>query len=261
MENFGLRVGLDTDVSEIGAFGRAVGAATTLQCALRVFLGELDLHSSSSEFGLRREEEHAWFWRAGLPGLRCDPIEQYALGLMIQIVRLAAGPRWVPDRIALQAAELPGEGAAESLAASRIQGRAARTAIRLPAELLARPLRGEAVDVNGELSRLRSDAAEDDLAGSLRQAILPLLPDGSPGLVWAADAVNSSPRTLKRRLRELGLTWSGLVEQARFDRARELLETSDLRLGDVARRVGYADPANFSRAFRRWTGVAPSAYR
>ncbi|MBW2243032.1 MAG: helix-turn-helix domain-containing protein [Deltaproteobacteria bacterium] len=52
-----------------------------------------------------------------------------------------------------------------------------------------------------------------------------------------------------------------MVDQTRFDTARRLLETTDFKLGDVAREVGYSEPANFSRAFQRWAGVAPSRYR
>jgi transcriptional regulator GlxA family with amidase domain len=87
-----------------------------------------------------------------------------------------------------------------------------------------------------------------------------VLADGASGLQWAADVANTSPRTLRRRLRNAGLSWSGLVEQTRFDTARRLLEGSDLELRHIARQVGYADPANFNRAFRRWTGLAPSHY-
>ena len=257
IEDFGLRVGLDTDVASIGAFGRALRAATTLGHALEVFLAELNLHSTSSVFGVRKAGEFVWFWRAGLPGIRSDAVEQYAAGLMIQIVRLAAGSHWLPDRIALQASRVP----VELLAAARIDSGAPQTAIRLPGALLAQSLRLAAPDTDDDLSLLRGATAEPDLVGSLRQAIAPVLADGPPGLQWAAEAVNTSERTLKRRLRELGLSWSGLVGQSRFDAARELLANSDLSLGNVGRQVGYSDPANFSRAFRRWTGVPPSRYR
>jgi AraC-like DNA-binding protein len=280
--DFGLRVGLETDVAEIGAFGRALRAAATLRQALETFLSELNAHSSSAAFGLRpggrlesrltRSQpqasevrqlagESVWFWRQGIPGFECEPVEQYVLGFVVQILRLAAGARWAPDRILLQAGGLPGELAAETFAETRIQLRAPVTAVRFPASLLSLPLRSPAPDASGALERLRSDAPAEDLAGALRQALESVLPDRLPDMQWAADVANTSPRTLRRRLRELGLSWSDLVEQTRFDTARHLLETSDLKLRAVAREVGYSDPANFSRAFRRWTGVAPSGYR
>jgi transcriptional regulator GlxA family with amidase domain len=46
-----------------------------------------------------------------------------------------------------------------------------------------------------------------------------------------------------------------------MERARELLENTELQIGEVANRVGFASPSHFSQQFRRITGVAPSALR
>jgi AraC-like DNA-binding protein len=100
-----------------------------------------------------------------------------------------------------------------------------------------------------------------DLPGSLRLAIAAVMHEATPSLDWAADVAGVSSRTLRRRLDAIGLSWSGLIAQTRFNTARRLLETNDLEIRDVAREVGYSDPANFTRAFRRWTGESPSAYR
>jgi len=261
IEDFGLRVGLGTDVSEIGAFGRTLRAAATLRQALDCFLKDLNLHSSSSVFGLDPDGDSVWFWRRGIPGFHSDPIEQYALGLMLEIVRMAGGPAWAPDRVLLQGRGLPGDLAAETFGETSLQPASPVTALRFPASLLSarhRPWLGPA---GARPEPNRSSVAAPDLVGSLRQALEPMLHSGAPDLHWAALAANTSPRTLRRRLRELGVTWSGLVEQTRFDTARRLLGSTDLRVAEVAREVGYADPANFTRAFRRWTGLAPRDYR
>jgi AraC-like DNA-binding protein len=51
------------------------------------------------------------------------------------------------------------------------------------------------------------------------------------------------------------------LDQARFEVAAELIEFSDRQLTDVGFEVGYSDPAHFTRAFRRWAGMAPRQYR
>jgi two-component system response regulator YesN len=51
------------------------------------------------------------------------------------------------------------------------------------------------------------------------------------------------------------------VLQKRMERARELLRDPDIRIQDVARRVGYADNNYFSKAFRSYYGISPSAWR
>jgi transcriptional regulator GlxA family with amidase domain len=71
-----------------------------------------------------------------------------------------------------------------------------------------------------------------------------------------------SSRTLLRRFRaETGTTPLGHLQHARVRRAQRLLETSDLAIGQVCTRVGYADPATFGRLFRRHAGMTPAEYR
>ncbi len=84
---------------------------------------------------------------------------------------------------------------------------------------------------------------------------------GARSLEDVAARMHISPRTLKRKLGEHGVTYSSLVESDRRERALLLLRTTDLSLGELADRVGYSDVANFTRAFRRWTGRTPARYR
>ncbi len=76
-----------------------------------------------------------------------------------------------------------------------------------------------------------------------------------------AQALRVSPRTLRRRLAEAKVSFSELLDQVRRDRALLLLRSVELSTKEVAERVGYSDVANFMRAFRRWTGRTPAAYR
>jgi AraC-like DNA-binding protein len=84
---------------------------------------------------------------------------------------------------------------------------------------------------------------------------------GFLGLEDVARRLATSPRTLKRRLAMEGTTFSELLDELRRVRALELVREPELSLEEIADRLGYSDVANFSRAFRRWTNVAPGAYR
>lgn len=70
-----------------------------------------------------------------------------------------------------------------------------------------------------------------------------------------------SGRTLQRKLREAGVSFSSLRDQVRSQLAPELIRRCDLTIDDVAARLGYAERSNFTHAFSRWTGMTPGAFR
>jgi AraC-like DNA-binding protein len=116
--------------------------------------------------------------------------------------------------------------------------------------------------------RMATERCEDELrilgldaAIEQRTLHIVLRHDGPLPFDKAAAALGFSPRTFKRRLAEAGITFSELVEKARRERALLLLRSPLLPLDDVAERLGYSTVSNLVRAFRRWTGMTPSAYR
>jgi AraC-like DNA-binding protein len=68
-------------------------------------------------------------------------------------------------------------------------------------------------------------------------------------------------RTFQRRLGEHNLVFRGLVLRTRLERAIELLRETDAPMTQIATALGYASPANFSRAVRHMCGVSPRALR
>jgi AraC-like DNA-binding protein len=76
-----------------------------------------------------------------------------------------------------------------------------------------------------------------------------------------AKLVHMSTRTLKRKLAALGTSYSAILDETRRQRALLLLEDRGLPLAEIAGRLGYTELPNFTRAFRKWTGTTPAAYR
>jgi AraC-like DNA-binding protein len=95
----------------------------------------------------------------------------------------------------------------------------------------------------------------------VRQVVGVLLAGGPVDVRRVAHSVRTSARTLQRRLHGAGLTYAGVVQEVRFEAAREMLSDPGRKIGDVARTLGYSDPAHFTRAFQRWTGLTPSDFR
>ena len=82
-----------------------------------------------------------------------------------------------------------------------------------------------------------------------------------PELADMAERLATSPRTLKRHLQQADLTYRQLQDEARYRQACKLLGERGTRISEVAYALGYNDVANFSRAFKRWSGKTPKAYR
>lgn len=112
-----------------------------------------------------------------------------------------------------------------------------------PANLLARPDEG-----NGLVAKIRSLIGTD-----LTQEL--------PNFEFVAEQLHVSPQTLRRRLKEEGLTYQELKDQMRRDTALYFLERGDLSIQEVAEQLGFSEPSTFHRAFKKWTGITPGAYR
>jgi AraC-like DNA-binding protein len=95
----------------------------------------------------------------------------------------------------------------------------------------------------------------------LMQVMGELALTGRLSLARVARRLGTSPRTLQRRLSDQGLTFQSLVDRVRLYAAKALLCQTDLAVQDVAHRLGYCTPSSFARAFVRWTGTAPRAFR
>ena len=82
-----------------------------------------------------------------------------------------------------------------------------------------------------------------------------------PPITDVAKQLRMSTRTLKRKLAEHDTTFSALRDDQRRQRALLLLDNRDLSIGEIATKLGYSELPNFTRAFRKWTGKTPNAYR
>lgn len=137
--------------------------------------------------------------------------------------------------------------------------------IRFPARLLDEPIAtADPVSVQLAIERCEQDISRQAAASGMRGQVLQRLVchEGRyPEVTEVAVALLVSERTLKRRLHEEGTSFQALLDQVRQRDAQQLLSNPALAIKQVAEAVGYSDPANFARAFTKWTGVSPRAWR
>ncbi|MEA2078354.1 MAG: AraC family transcriptional regulator [Pseudomonadota bacterium] len=122
---------------------------------------------------------------------------------------------------------------------------------------------------NPELARINDQTVIDYLARfdrstitmKVRAHIIEQLPSGTPNQASIADALHVSLRSLQRKLKDEEITFKTLLEDTRQKLAMQYLRAGHRSVGEIAYLLGFSEPGNFTRAFRRWTGYSPVEFR
>ncbi len=133
----------------------------------------------------------------------------------------------------------------------------------------ARYLEEPLPSANPALARLNDQVIVDyltrfdksQIALRVRNLIIERLPSGEPNQSEIAAQLNTSLRGLQRKLKDEGVNFKTLLDETRQELACQYLRQSELSLGEVTYLLGFSDQSNFTRAFKRWMGQAPSDYR
>lgn len=140
-----------------------------------------------------------------------------------------------------------------------------RTELIIPTELLEMPtmLADEATAKMAEaqcadiLTRM---GPRESIVVKVRRILLSS-PGHFPPIEVVASHLATSTRTLSRSLQEVQTSYQKILDEVRKEMAIEYLKTSNLPIEEIAALIGYNDPSNFRKAFKRWTGHPPSYYR
>jgi AraC-like DNA-binding protein len=111
---------------------------------------------------------------------------------------------------------------------------------------------------DGILARLPE---RNGLALGVQRLLAQRIAGGDTRIESVGRALAMSARTLQRRLAGEGISYQRLLEEARKEAAGRYLAESTLAIGEIAYLLAYSEPAPFHRAFKRWYGCTPEAYR
>lgn len=196
--------------------------------------------------------------------LRYPP--EFVISSFTAIIRNAIGESWSPRAVFLQHPEVPWARVCRQVFRCPVHFAASDSGLAIATADLDLPIGSH----DPHLRSYLTEAAERHLQAPGSRPpwtarVLGLLADSDvgkePDLAAVSQRLGLGSRSLQRRLRQEGARYSELVEGVRIGRAKRLLLASDLHVGEIAIRLGYSDTAAFSRAFRRWVGMAPNAWR
>jgi AraC-like DNA-binding protein len=266
MEHFGLVLATIAGFDALGSYGLYIKRAPMLREAIRRADLYISWHSLGARLSLKCERSML-VWSYDLsPAAGAHQLHAclFALTLMRNVIRLAAGASWLPDELRLRGAPIKRPDELQAAFGERIVWRSDMNALVFPETLLAQRMAADKAD------RPTSDAAASafvpapplpDFISTLKQLVRSFLAAGYPSAASMAQVSGHSLRSFQRHLALAGLSYSNLVGQVRLELAFELMRDPAVSLTDIGLELGYSDSANFTRAFKRWTGLTPHLFR
>jgi AraC-like DNA-binding protein len=240
---------------------RPMTHAVVLEDAIRSMCASYPRQIPMNALGLSVNGPVAWFWRRRLADVRgwpgSEPAEEYTLSFMLEVIRAAAGPQWLPRRLKVECSPSGWASVTSRLPDVRIEYDRPLLALAIPVPLLSIPISITALPAAGAAC----EPPPTDFRGSLRRLLEPWLEGALPSQEIAAEMLWTTPRSLRRRLKEEGTTWRAVVNDLKFATAVERLTRGRPCVREIAEELGYSAPAHFTRFFRHRAGVPPSAYR
>jgi AraC-like DNA-binding protein len=265
LEDIGVVVGQRTSSFELGAYGAALRDTSTLYEYLQAGVRLIGEHSSGTRLWLQAEGDalrvNQYLTGPHHPGRAIGDL--YTLALTINTLRQLLGPTWSPGEVRLLAGTEGLLGSEDFFGDTPLVTGQRHTSFTVPRSLMQRLVRDPRIPETAERDNRQAESQPipTDFRTSAEQLISSLLSEGYPGIQTAAEAAGVSPRTLQRRLADAGVTYAELVAACRCRIAKDWLTRSDLGIAEIAVGLGYTTPSNFTRAFRRQTGLSPAAYR
>jgi AraC-like DNA-binding protein len=234
----------------------------TLFIALQQLCKWASIEDTTVSVWLERNDDHVRIC-SKLAGTASMPHLEHSQWLqnvyVMHIVRQFSGPHWVPATMAFEARYEPSLETRSFWQNTRFMSGQNSSWIDIPVSFL---------DLPNLASEAPAPSRNDDVGPSgheIVSAVKLMLPsyldDGIPTIAEIAEMAGISIRSFQRKLSSAGVTYSDLLDGVRFENAAKLLRDTNAKIIDIAFSSGYTDPAHFTRAFRRFSGVTPREFR
>jgi len=259
----GLRVGKHIRPGSFSVLGHLLMTCATLRDALDKASRFAPLVGDGGRLAVEFTKEGAVLSYDLIEGTipcRAERVEAIVASL-IGFSRWITGQEILPKAVSFTHAPLAETTAYEAFFLIKPRFTAPENTIVIDQEDLVLPLQ----QANPELSDILGGHAEKVLhrVTSLSPFLRDLhqaLKDGASDLDAAASTLGITPRSLQRKLAELGTSFQEQLGELRRDRAMEHLKNGDKSIAEISYLLGFSDTASFSRAFKRWTGLPPGKW-
>lgn len=265
---FGLHFGERFNPKNIGSLVYVVLNSPTVAVADEQVARYVKLYNQAAQVSFAVEGERAYL-RYVLADLGIEtPRQQHEYSLVIRLntIRMMVGSQWRPLEVQF-AHQAPGEISEHQriFGAPVLFGYSSNNFV-VEREFLEREVPAADSRLYRIIKRyleqvLEEMPQEDGMLLAVRRTVAESIRDGEPNLARIAKEMAMSSRTLQRSLRERGTDFKNVVDDTRRRFALNYLKNRRNSLTEIAFLLGYSDASAFNRAFKRWTGLTPMAYR
>ncbi|MEL6767962.1 MAG: AraC family transcriptional regulator ligand-binding domain-containing protein [Pseudomonadota bacterium] len=265
----GVEASRAASLGALGGMMHGMQYAATLRDAMEFLIRNRAVLANRLEIALIETADEARL-EAHHPADRIDDgyVSEVGAGLLVRLFREVLGLRVPPIRVELLSEPLGPEKAYRDFFRCPVQFGADRAALVYSREVVAHPVRTADptlfafVERHFEFALARIAASDDppELA-LLRQAIAAAAAAGDYRADNVARRAGLTLRTAQRRAAVYNRSLQTMIEEARLANAQAFLKDETMTVAQAAGLLGFSDERAFRRAYKRWTGITPSAYR
>ena len=258
---FGIHAGESLDPWAWSPLADIAHLSATLGEFLLRFMESAQQDASSVIFSLITKNGRSTFYERRVTdgGIFPRHNDAFTLAYLLAIIRPAVGSEWDGARVLARCCD-PGVIPSHYMGIRTASSDTFGASISFPASWLLLPVAIEQSAKKTASPSLKTSPS-GGLAEDFRKLIRPHLHETDLDMNRVASICGLSKRTLSRRLQAQGTTAHREILALRRKKAEKDLRDTTLRISSIATNAGYSNPAVFSRAFKRWTGMSPRAFR
>jgi AraC-like DNA-binding protein len=264
---FGLRAAHCWHPSNLGALGFAWLSSSTLRTGLQRVVRYWRLLGEKAAAHL--EDTHAGLKTVFESG-RTDPVvgsitADFTMSLLVSMCRMNYGDALRPVAVTLKRVKPDGWQVYRGHYGCPVHFATDEDSFTLARGDADKPLpssnRQIAATLDGILAQQLAQLDKTNVVARCRASLMEQLSSGELSEEEMAQQLHMSRRTLQRKLADAETTYQQLVDETRHDLALRYIENPHHSITDITFMLGFSQQSAFTRAFRRWTGFAPSEYR
>ncbi len=264
---FGLRLADVMQPASLHGLGLAMIASRTLKEALIRMVRYQRIVSTALNIQLEEkgEDVHVYIDKQPDRGSFHDASVDATGAVLMKMCRIICGQEISPNKVDLRHSAPPCRDNFERFYGCEVVFDAAASYLTMD----KRQLEAIQPNANPELARANDriviryleELGPPSVTARVRSELIEQLPDGTPLEETLAQRLNLSLRSLQRQLYQEGTGYKQILRETRFELAKRYLQESKRSITEISYLLGFAEQASFSRAFKRWNGLSPQAYR